>query len=70
MCPGQHVANRSIFITAALMLWGFRIMEDPASPIDSFGFPDTVAVHPNPFKAIFEPRVSEDMLRQLCIADD
>ena len=50
------------------MLWSFRTLEDPASPIDSFGFPDIVAVHPNSFEAIFEPRVSEDML-QLCAAD-
>ena len=52
------------------MLWSFRILEDLASPIDSFGFPDIPAVHPNPFKAIFEPRVSEDVLRQSCALDD
>ncbi|KAL4071072.1 cytochrome P450 [Scleroderma yunnanense] len=70
VCPGQHVANRSIFINTVLMLWSFRISQDPASPIDSFGFPDAVSVQPHPFKAIFEPRVSQDMLRQLCVADD
>ncbi|KIM50317.1 hypothetical protein SCLCIDRAFT_34419 [Scleroderma citrinum Foug A] len=69
VCPGQHVPNRSIFITTVLILWSFRILEDAASPIDSFGFPDTPAVHPNPFNAIFEPRVSKDVLRQSCVPD-
>ena len=70
VCPGKHVANRSTFISATLLLWSFRILEDPAFPIDSFGFPDTVATQPNPFKAIFEPRVSEGVLQRLCTADD
>ena len=41
-----------------------------ASHIDRFGSPDTATVHPNPFKIIFEPRMSEDMLRQMCPPDD
>ncbi|KAL4069143.1 cytochrome P450 [Scleroderma yunnanense] len=69
VCPGRHVANRSMFINTAYMLWSFRISEDPALPIDSLAFLDTIVVHPDPFKVIIEPRVSEDLLRQLCSAD-
>ena len=50
------------------MLWSFRILKDPAFPIDSFGFPDTVAIHPPPSRQFLN--VSEDMLRQLCAPDD
>jgi len=56
ICPGQHIANRSIFINAALLLWSFRITQDPTNPIDDSGFVDGVIAHPKPFAACFEPR--------------
>ncbi|KAG1723371.1 cytochrome P450 [Suillus paluster] len=37
ICPGQHIANRSIFINAALLLWSFKITQDPENPIDESG---------------------------------
>ncbi|KAF9234942.1 cytochrome P450 [Melanogaster broomeanus] len=49
ICPGQHIANRSIFINAALLMWSFRITQDPNSPIDDKGFVDGVIAHPKPF---------------------
>jgi hypothetical protein len=63
VCPGQHIANRSVFINTALLLWAFKIAEDPAHPIDPMAFTDTANVHPLPFVAKFEPRI--DNLRQL-----
>ncbi|KAG1741903.1 cytochrome P450 [Suillus paluster] len=32
ICPGQHIANRSIFVNAALRLWSFKITQDPENP--------------------------------------
>ncbi|KAH7884146.1 cytochrome P450 [Phlebopus sp. FC_14] len=59
ICPGQHIAMRSIFINAALLLWSFRISEDPKSPIDQDGFVDGVIAHPKPFEVRFEPRLGD-----------
>ncbi|KAG1733673.1 cytochrome P450 [Suillus paluster] len=59
ICPGQHIANRSIFINAALLLWSFKITQDPENPIDESGFVDGV-VHPKPFAACFEPRFGNE----------
>ncbi|KAI9566969.1 cytochrome P450, partial [Boletus coccyginus] len=61
-CPGQYIANRSIFIGVALILWAFRLSEDPKAPIDSFGFSDTVNQIPDPFRLIVEPRSSDSQI--------
>ncbi|KAG1809804.1 cytochrome P450 [Suillus plorans] len=34
ICPGRRIANRSIFIKLALVLWSFKITQDPENPID------------------------------------
>ncbi|KAH7912679.1 cytochrome P450 [Hygrophoropsis aurantiaca] len=60
ICPGQHIANRSIFINAALLLWSFKITEDPSAPIDESGFVDGVIAHPKPFAAKFQPRFGDE----------
>jgi hypothetical protein len=52
-----------VFINTALLLWAFKIAEDPAHPIDPMAFTDTANVHPLPFVAKLEPRI--DNLRQL-----
>ncbi|KIK36926.1 hypothetical protein CY34DRAFT_46482, partial [Suillus luteus UH-Slu-Lm8-n1] len=35
VCPGQHVANRSIFINTAHIIWAFRLSGNPAAKIDT-----------------------------------
>ncbi|KAG6327474.1 hypothetical protein ID866_11615 [Astraeus odoratus] len=60
ICPGQHIANRSIFINAALLMWSFRITQDPTAPIDDKGFVDGVIAHPKPFAACFTPRFGDE----------
>ncbi|KAI9572560.1 cytochrome P450 [Boletus coccyginus] len=60
ICPGQHVANRSVFINTALLLWSFRITQDPNSPIDDKAFVDGVVAHPKPFDACFTPRIADE----------
>ncbi|EGN94235.1 hypothetical protein SERLA73DRAFT_163227 [Serpula lacrymans var. lacrymans S7.3] len=64
-CPGNHVANRSIYINAALLLWSFRFSQNPLAPIDSMAFEDSIVAHPRPFDVNFEPRKEEKVLRQM-----
>ncbi|OAX38481.1 cytochrome P450 [Rhizopogon vinicolor AM-OR11-026] len=66
VCLGQHVANRSIFISTALILWAFRLAENPAAKIDTFGFTDSGNIHAPPFEICFEKRVDEKVIRELC----
>ncbi|KAG2090364.1 cytochrome P450 [Suillus discolor] len=61
ICPGQHIANHSIFIKLALLLWSFNITQDPENPIDQSGFVDGVIAHPKHFAARFEPRFGDDV---------
>lgn len=65
VCPGQHVANHSLFINTAMILWAFNISQDPSVPIDTLAFTDTANTHPLPFKVKFEPRVQglRDLIR-------
>ncbi|KAJ7587116.1 cytochrome P450 [Mycena floridula] len=64
ICPGLQVANRSLFINTALLLWAFRVSEDPLSPIDTMAFTPTANMQPLPFKARFEPRLGVDELKR------
>jgi cytochrome P450 len=66
VCPGQHVANRSIFINTALILWAFRLSENPAAKIDTLAFSDTANVHAAPFEICLEKRIDENLIRELC----
>ena len=67
MCPGQHVANRSLYINLVLLLWSFRILQRPEAPIDLgvSGFRDVIVFNPKPFDVEFVPRVEERRLREL-----
>ncbi|KAG1798560.1 cytochrome P450 [Suillus plorans] len=66
VCPGQHVANRSVFITTALILWAFRLSENPAAKIDTLAFSDTPTIHAAPFELCFAKRIDENVVRELC----
>ncbi|KAF9225701.1 cytochrome P450 [Gyrodon lividus] len=73
-CPGLHVANRSLYINLALLLWSFRIMERPDARIDVNAFTDSVISRPVPFEVDFVPRMGEEWLRVMlkegtCIDD-
>ncbi|KAK7689094.1 hypothetical protein QCA50_007785 [Cerrena zonata] len=67
VCPGQYVAERSLFINTALMFWAFNIREDPAAPIDTMSFTDGSVVHPQPFRVSIEAR--NPNLREILEAD-
>jgi len=66
VCPGQHLANRSIFINTALIMWAFRLSENPAAKIDTFAFSDTSNIQAAPFEICFAKRVDENVIRELC----
>ncbi|PIL22641.1 cytochrome P450 [Ganoderma sinense ZZ0214-1] len=59
ICPGQHLADRSLFITIALTLWAFDMSEDPAHPINTMAIKDGGLAHSEQFAVRFRPRVSE-----------
>ena len=61
VCPGQIVANNSVYITTAMLLWAFDIgkMRDASGKeivIDTLNFSNTFNSHPSPFQASFKPR--------------
>ncbi|KAG2134587.1 cytochrome P450 [Suillus bovinus] len=63
VCPGLHVANRSVYIAVALILWSFTLAEDPSDPIDDTAFTPGIVSHQKPFSLIFKPRMDEASLR-------
>ncbi|KAF9235333.1 cytochrome P450 [Melanogaster broomeanus] len=65
VCPGLHLANRSLYITLALLLWSFRIAERPDMPIDVDAFTDTFVAFSAPFEVDFVPRMEEERLREI-----
>ncbi|KAG0703473.1 cytochrome P450 [Suillus ampliporus] len=64
-CPGLHVANRSVYIAVALVLWSFTLAEDPSNPIDDTAFTPGVVSHQKTFGLIFKPRMDETSLRSI-----
>ncbi|KAH7922200.1 cytochrome P450 [Leucogyrophana mollusca] len=65
VCPGQHIANRSLYINLALIFWSFRISQVPSAPIDVTAFSDSVIASPKPFEVNFEKRIGEQALRTM-----
>ncbi|KAG1896365.1 cytochrome P450 [Suillus fuscotomentosus] len=55
VCPGQHVANRSVFVNTALI-----------SKIDTLAFSDTANIRAAPFEICFAKRIDENVIRELC----
>ncbi|KAG2067036.1 cytochrome P450 [Suillus decipiens] len=64
VCPGQHVADRSVFINSLLILWAFELNLDRTKPQDDMGFMN--AAIPNvPCAIEFRTRVPEAELRHM-----
>ncbi|KAG1736225.1 cytochrome P450 [Suillus lakei] len=64
-CPGQHVANRSVFITVLLILWAFKLTLDPTKPLDDMGFMTGSMTNAIPCTFEFEKRIPETELRSM-----
>ncbi|KAG1732153.1 cytochrome P450 [Suillus lakei] len=69
VCPGLHLANQSLYITLALLLWSFRILQRPKAPIDTHAFSDTVIAHAAPFEIDVIPRIEAAKLREMMMMD-
>ncbi|KAG1816399.1 cytochrome P450 [Suillus subaureus] len=65
VCPGQHVANRSVFITALLILWAFKLTLDPTKPLEDMGFMGGSMPDIRPCTFEFEKRIPETELRRM-----
>ncbi|OJA12679.1 hypothetical protein AZE42_10985 [Rhizopogon vesiculosus] len=63
VCPGQHVANRSIFINSLLILWAFQLTLDPTEPLDDMGYMKGDVERPCSIE--FKTRVRETELRHM-----
>lgn len=61
----MYLANRSIFIALAFLLWSFRIVERPEAPIDTTPDKDNVVAHLPRFEVDFVPRINEARLREV-----
>ena len=63
----MHLANRSLFIALALVLWSFRIVERPEAPIDTTPHTDNIVAHLAHFEVDFVPRIEEARLREAMV---
>ncbi|PSN67689.1 cytochrome P450 [Corynespora cassiicola Philippines] len=59
LCQGMHVAERSLFLSMASILWGFDIVTPDPSKIDTEDLRGGLAVVPAPFECNITPRDSE-----------
>ncbi|PBK80087.1 cytochrome P450 [Armillaria gallica] len=68
VCPGSRIANRSLFINTALLLWAFDIVA--TERIDSNAFADEPGMFPGCFGVRFDLRLGkekEDWVRSLMV---
>ncbi|KAG2357454.1 cytochrome P450 [Suillus spraguei] len=65
VCPGRHLANNSLYITLALLLWSFRIAQRPDAPINTHAFSDMVVPYAAPFEIDLIPRMNVAKLREM-----
>ncbi|KAG2745979.1 cytochrome P450 [Suillus brevipes Sb2] len=62
VCPGQHVAQRSVFINSLLIFWAFQLTLDPTKPLDDMGMMIGEKSE-NPCAIRFETRIPATELR-------
>ncbi|KAG2359319.1 cytochrome P450, partial [Suillus spraguei] len=65
VCPGLHLANNSLYITFALLLWSFCIAQRPDAPINTHAFDDMVIPHAAPFEIDVIPWMEVARLREM-----
>ncbi|KAG1807819.1 cytochrome P450 [Suillus subaureus] len=65
VCPGQHLANRSVFIITLLILWAYKVTLDPTKPLENMGFMAGSMPNVLPCTLEFEKRIPETELRNM-----
>ncbi|KAG0708197.1 cytochrome P450 [Suillus ampliporus] len=63
-CPGEYIANESIFIVLSLVLWAFRLTLDPTKPLDDMGYMNGDILNRS-CTIEFETRIPETDLRRM-----
>jgi len=63
VCPGQHLANRSIYINLALMFWAFNIVPVPGKEFDLDSWEDSFTSRLPPFSVKFEHRRDAEVIK-------
>ncbi|KAG0704889.1 cytochrome P450 [Suillus ampliporus] len=64
VCPGQYVADRSVFINSVLIFWAFRLTLDPTKPLDDMGYMNgEISKRPCPIE--FKAMIPETDLRRM-----
>jgi len=53
ICPGAHLAENSLFITLARILWAFKL--EAIDPVSTEDYEDGSITCPKPFRAKFTP---------------
>ncbi|KAG1748503.1 cytochrome P450 [Suillus paluster] len=61
-CPGQYLANRSMFINTVLTLWAFQLTLDPTKPLNDMGYMSGAS---RPCTIEFKTRIPETELRRM-----
>ncbi|OAX40185.1 cytochrome P450 [Rhizopogon vinicolor AM-OR11-026] len=64
ICPGQYVANRSVFINSLLVLWAFQLTPDSTMPLDDMGLINGIP-NDRPYPIDFKTRITEMELRSM-----
>ncbi|KAG1725073.1 cytochrome P450 [Suillus paluster] len=65
VCPGQEVANRSLFINSLLVLWAFQMTLDPTKPLNDMGFMSGAMGAIRPCAIEFKTRIPDTELRRM-----
>ncbi|KIK33867.1 hypothetical protein CY34DRAFT_813317 [Suillus luteus UH-Slu-Lm8-n1] len=65
VCPGQHVANSSVFINAVFVLWAFRLTLNRTKPLDDTAFMDGTLSNEQSRTIDFQSRIPEAELRRM-----
>jgi len=64
ICPGQYVANRSVFINSLLVLWAFQLTPDSTMPLDDMGLINGIP-NDRPYPIDFKTRITAMELRSM-----
>ena len=79
ICPGQHVAQRSLFINIALIFWAFNVMgpihtgaahedrekeKETGYDLDAWAKADRAVARPPAFRVRFEERIEGAVVRR------
>ncbi|KIK42207.1 hypothetical protein CY34DRAFT_83942 [Suillus luteus UH-Slu-Lm8-n1] len=65
VCPGLHIANRSMFINSLLIFWAFQLILDPTKPLDDWSFMNQLIPSDRPCVIDFKTRFPEVELRHM-----